>query len=317
MRFTNEIKIGVAIVVSVVIVVFGISWLGDIPLFSSGYRLVAVFEDADGLQSGNPVRTSGVKIGSVAGVELAEDARSVGVVLRIDEGVRLPEGSTARVGGFSALGDLAVEILPGPPTGALLDDGDRIATRSSSDLIGLFQDNAERLFGSADTLLTGAAGTFASVDQLLADPEGDLLGTLAELRQTAAAANDLLRAERRRIGTTLAGLQEVSENAAVLTADLGRFTEENADTLAAAVQQLHQTLRRVDRSLEEVETLSASLDAVLVKLNEGEGTLGLMLNDPSLYYNLNAAVTNLNTLLLDFQNDPKRYLQELNLVDVF
>lgn len=317
MKFANEAKVGLAIVVAAIVLFFGISFLADTPLFGRGYQLTAVFDDADGLLAGNPVRTSGVKIGAVQEVALSADAQEVGVRLRIDEGVRLPRGSYARIGGFSALGDLAVEIIPGPPGAPPLTDGDRLPTRGSADLIGLFQDNAERLFGSADTLLTGAAGTFASIDRLLADPEGDFLGTLAELRGTAAATGQLLRAERERIRATLAGLQETSANLAVLSADVGRFTEENADTLAAAVQQLNRTLRRVDASLEDVETLSASLDSVLVKLNTGQGTLGLMLNDPDLYYNANAALTNLNQLLIDFQNDPKRYLQELRLVDLF
>ena len=72
-----------------------------------------------------------------------------------------------------------------------------------------------------------------------------------------------------------------------------------------------------DASLASFESTSAQLDAVLAKLDSGEGTLGLMLNDPTLYHNLNEAATNLNQLVADFQADPKRYLKDLRLVDVF
>src|SRR5690554_2701451 len=186
MRFGNEFKVGVTIVLTALVLFVGVRFLAGLPVFGSGYTLVAVFDDSEGLTSGNPVDVSGVQIGTVRGVRLLPGAQAAEATLAITSDVALPRGYVARIGGFSALGDVSVTIRPGPPGAPPLADGDTILTRPSTDLIGLFQNNAERLFGSVDTLVTGAAGTFSTVNALLADPESDLRGTLAELRGAAA-----------------------------------------------------------------------------------------------------------------------------------
>ncbi len=120
--------------------------------------------------------------------------------------------------------------------------------------------------------------------------------TAAEARQTARAVGDELLAT---------------------TGTLRILAETNADSLSLAVSQLNGTLRRVDQTLASLNTLAASLDGTLSSVNSTDGTLGLLLNDPSLYYNANAAAASLQQLLQDIQNDPGRYVKELDLVRVF
>jgi phospholipid/cholesterol/gamma-HCH transport system substrate-binding protein len=317
MRYGNEFKVGVAIVLTALVAFFGIRFLSGLSLFGTGYELVAVFDDTEGLTSGNAVEVSGVQIGAVTSVELLPGARAASARLLITGATDLPRGSVARIGGFSALGDVGVTIVPGPPGAPPLEAGDTLLTRPSSDILNMVQDNAERIFGNVDTLLIGASGTFETVDDLLGDPDSDLRATLAALRQAADATNQILASQRDQIAATLASLRAASEGVSDLTASANTFADENADSLAATIANLNRTLATVDQSLTSFEETSAELDAVLTKLNEGEGTLGLMLNDPTLYNNLNTAATNLNQLVTDFQADPKRYLKDLRLVDVF
>jgi phospholipid/cholesterol/gamma-HCH transport system substrate-binding protein len=317
MRYSNEFKVGLAIVLAAAVAFFGIRYLAGLSFFGTGYELVAVFEDTEGLTSGNPITVSGVQIGTVRDVDLLPGAGAARALLAITSDTPLPRGTVARIGGFSALGDVRVALDPGPPTAPPLNDGDTLRTRPSADLAGLVQNNAERVFGNVDTLLIGAAGTFSNVDALLNDEGSDLRATLAELRGAATAANRLLASQRTQIAATLASLEAAAEGVDDLTVTAGTFADENADSLAATIQNLNRVLATVDESLDSFESTSAELDAVLTKLNEGEGTLGLMLNDPTLYNNLNTAATSLNQLVLDFQADPKRYLKDLRLVDVF
>ena len=76
-------------------------------------------------------------------------------------------------------------------------------------------------------------------------------------------------------------------------------------------------LDRLDRTLASLESTTAGIDAIVSKIEQGEGTLGLLVNDPSLYHQLDSTLTTLNRILLDFERDPKRYLKDLKLVDVF
>lgn len=316
MNYSNEIKVGIAIVLTALVLFFGIRFLAGLPAFDSGYELIAIFDDSEGLASGNPVAVSGVQIGSVRSVELMPGARAAEVRLAIFGDTELSRGTVARVGGFSALGDVRVSLNPGPLGAPALGDGDTLLTRASTDLVGMFQNNAERLFGSIDTLVTGAAGTFDSVDDLLAE-DGDIRATVVELQGAAQSANQLLRSQQAQLAETLANLNRATSGVADLTDQANDFTEQNADSLAQTVARLNRALAGVETSLASFEATSDQLDLVLAKLNEGEGTLGLMLNDPTLYNNLNEAATNLNQLVADFQADPKRYLKDLRLVDVF
>ncbi len=317
MRFQNEVLVGAAVVLAVAIAVFGIRFLEGRPLFGGGFGLVGVFEDAQGLTAGSQVRVAGVRVGTVEAVRLGPDARGVLVEMALDPGVEIPRGATLGTGGLSALGDVNVAITPGPARNAPLADGDTVYAGPGGDLLGLLQENGGRLVGAADTLVTSAAGTFATVDGLLADTEGDLRQTLAALRGAATSADALLRSERGRLRATLASLEAASASAAELSDAASRFAADNGDSLAATVAQLNRTLARVDASLDGLDQTTAGLDDVLAKLNGGEGTLGLLLTEPGLYRDAEAALANLNALLADFQENPRRYLQELRLVDVF
>lgn len=317
MKYSNEVKVGVAIVLTALVLFFGVRFLSGLPLFGSGYQLVAVFDDTEGLASGNPVDVSGVQIGTVDHVRLLPGAAAAEVTMTITGDTELPRGTVARVGGFSALGDVSVSLQPGPVGAPPLADGDTLLTRESSDLVGLVQNNAERIFGNLDTLIVGAAGTFSNVDLLLADPESDLRATLANLNRASQAANRLLVSQQEQLAATLANLNRASRGVADLSGRANAFTDQNADSLALTIERLNRALLGAEAGLASFETTSAQLDTLLARLNDGEGTLGLMLNDPTLYYNLNEAATNLNRLVVEFQANPKRYLQELRLVDVF
>ncbi len=114
MEYSNEIKVGIAIVVAVVAAVFGVRFLQDLPLFGDTYAVKAEFEEASGLTAGNPVRMKGVNVGSVESIRLDQETQTVRARLRIEEGIRIPEGSHAKVAGFSGIGGVRISILPGP-----------------------------------------------------------------------------------------------------------------------------------------------------------------------------------------------------------
>ena len=76
-------------------------------------------------------------------------------------------------------------------------------------------------------------------------------------------------------------------------------------------------LARMDRNLKSFESVSASLAEILRKINEGEGTLGLFVNDPGVYQKMDSVLSSLDALLIDFRNNPDKFMKELRLVDIF
>ncbi len=337
---TNEIKVALSVLLAAVVLFAGVRFLSGQPLFGGGYDVVAVFDDAQGLTSGAIVRLNGVRVGEVREVDLSPDARRVLVTMAINGDVEIPRGSTVQTSGISALGEVNVEISPpqGATAGRPLAGGDTLVAVSTPDLFDLISGESNSLTARADTALIGAVNTFTTLDRILTNSGGDIEGVLAQLRFLSQAATTLVTQERGRIDRTLASLEAAAANASSVSDRVGRdvldlstvvgndvvatsgvvrgLAEANADSVTAAVNNLSSALRRADEQLAALTVLTADLGTITTDLdstlNSPAGTLGLLLNDPSLYYNANAAAATLQQILQDLQADPSRYLKELD-----
>ncbi len=310
MQYSNELKVGAAIVLAAVAAFVGIRFFQNVPLFESSYTLYAEFENANGLVSGKPVRMKGVKVGSVERVQLDPQSQTVRVEMKLERGPRVPEGSEASVAGISALGGVHVSIAPGPRDNPQLAPGATLGTPDTPSSLGRLTEQAPALASKADSVLRNTNATMASLNRLLRRPDSDLRQSLAALRGMATDLEQVTDAEKATLRRLLQNLESVS-------GDLRDFTGENSDSLDVAIRRLNQSLDRLNRGLASFEQTSATLDTIATKLNEGSGTAGRLLNDPGLYVRLDSAAAQANTLLKDFQNDPGRYLEDLTLVKVF
>lgn len=327
---SNELKVGLTVLVAGLALFFGLRFLQGLPVFGSGYEVVVIFENAQGLTPGNPVRLSGVDIGAVREVALHDGGRAVLVRLGIDPEVEIPRGSRIGVGGLAALGDVYVTIAPpeGASAGRPLVDGDTLRAAPSGDLVSLLTDRAGPIAQRADTLLASAITTFRGVEGLVNDSGDDLDATLANLRFLTTATTRILLAERERIGGISSALERAALSAErtagtaeALAAEYGDAFRGRApglsDSLALTLASLNARLRQLEASLAGLDRVAVNLDSTLALANSPDGSLGLLLRDPSLYHNANAAAASLEQLLTDFQNNPARYLEELKLVDLF
>ena len=327
---SQELKIGLVVLAALVLLFVGIRFLQGLPIFDESYEVVVVFDDAQGLTPGNAVQLSGVEVGTVREVVLADGGRAVHVTLAIDPDVEIPRGSRFSVGGFSMLGDVFVSVEPpeGATAGRPLVDGDTLRAVPDTDLVSLLTDRAEPLALRADTLLTSAVNTFRRVEALVEGSGDDLDATLANLRFLTTATTRLLLEERERIGGITASLERAALSAertattaealaAEFSAEFGGQAPVFRDSLTLAVASLNARLRQLETSLEGLDRVTVSLDSTLALATSPDGSLGLLLRDPSLYHNANAAAASLEQLLTDFQNDPARYLEQMRLIDLF
>jgi phospholipid/cholesterol/gamma-HCH transport system substrate-binding protein len=310
MKYSNEIKVGATIIAAAIVFFLGLRYFQDIPVFQQGYVLKARFQEAGGLVSGNPVQINGVSVGRVEEVALEPETQSVEVRFRMDGDVPVPEGSQARISGLSTFGGVRLVIAPGPSSNPRLTAGSFVPSPPSDDLLDRLSDQAPVLASKADTLLTSANSTLAATTRLIGNPNSPLNRTLEDVNETAAVIRQLARAERGRISRVLQNLEQISS-------DLESFTSENSDSLGTTVTRLNQTLDRANRNLATLERTTQNLDQVVAKINNGEGTLGRLANDPSLYMRLDSAAVRVNSILREFENDPSRYLQDMTLVRVF
>ncbi len=303
MKTRNEIKIGVAVAIVTGLFVFGTRYLQDKPFFSGKVRYLTTFSDAGGLVTGNAVRVNGVPVGSVTRISLVEgDAR---IEFSVSASVPLTEGTTAAVGGAALLGVTRLNLILGPDDGVPYEHGDHIPSVEGDDL-GQILGSAPALIERTDSLIAGTTQTLESARGLIDNPDGNLQGALAAIEQTANEITVVLQAER----DNLAGVLKYIRDAA------GSFDTLARDSLAVTAARLNALLSGFDQNLELLKQTTLSLNTLIAKLNSGEGSLGRLINEDSLYIELHGALRRINQILEDFENDPKKYLKDLTLVDI-
>ncbi|NBB73533.1 MAG: MCE family protein [Bacteroidetes bacterium] len=310
MKYSNEVKVGLSLVLAALVFYFGIRYMQNIPLFQGSYVLETSFADASGLGTGNPVRVNGVNVGTVESVTLDPQARRARVRFRVDKSVQIPEGSTASISGVSALGGVRLSISLGAPDNAPIPPGGFVPSPPEEDILAQLSDQAPVLAARTDSLLRSANQTLEDAQTLFKSPDSGVQTTLSSIRGSADALSTLLRED-------LEQLNEVVANTELLTEELGALVRDNRDSLNATVDNVNRVLSQTERNLVVLERTSTNLDRIIQKIDEGEGTIGRLVNDPSLYVRLDSAATRLNTILDDFQQQPGRYLKDMTLVRVF
>mgnify|MGYP006423843691 CR=1 FL=1 len=310
MEYSNELKIGASILAAVVIFFVGYRYLQDLPIFQDSYVMAATFDDAGGLVSGNPVTLQGVNVGSVESVRLDQAEQVVRVQFTVNEGVPIPEGSYADVSGFSALSGVRLSIQPGPSGNPPLPPGSTLEAPPGGDVLDQLSRQAPTLASKADSVLGNANIALGALGQQLGNPQSDLRNSIRAFNATLANLQQIT-------GSDDAPLRRTLRNLEAVTADLEQFTDPGSDSLTVTVHRLNRALARVETNLNNLERTTQSLGELTAKMNEGDGTIGRLVNDPSLYLRLDSTAARTNRILDDLKQNPGRYLKEMTLVKVF
>ena len=309
-KISNEIKVGVTIIAATVIFILGVRYFEDLPLFDSTYDLVAEFENAGGLIGGNLVRVNGVAVGSVQNVAISPESGKVLVNFHVDPAIPVTEGTYGTIAGFDALGVVRLDLVLGPADAPQIPEGGMIGSRSGTDLMAEMTAQAPELLADVDSVLDEFNEVLVQTNRMLSSPESEFRQTLRATQGSVALIEEMIAAERNRISSILAGVD-------TLTSGLNEAMGPDGERAAAVVAQLESTLETLNEDLEAFAETNTQLQTLLRKLNEGEGTLGLLINDPAMYHRMDSTLNGLNNLISDFQENPARYLKEMKLVDLF
>ncbi len=279
----NLTALGLLVLLAGGVFIWGFFFLLGDPIGVGGDEVVIVMEDGAGLSRGDPVQLNGVQVGTVRGVEL-QPAEGVTVRIKVSGDIRLP-ADTRAVARSDVFGTHTVQLLPGQALVAL-EGGDTIQGLTQKPLTHL----ATELGGQA-------RGIMASADSLLSPRAvGDLQATAAVLPEAAQQ----LRAAFGELSLAAAALRRTAEEM------------ERSEAGAAAGQTLadvRQSARAATETLHVMELSMQSLASVLGKMDRGEGTLGRLVNDTSLYVDLGATLAEVRALTSDIRENPKKYVQ--------
>jgi ABC-type transporter Mla subunit MlaD len=309
LKINNELKIGLTIVLAVVIGFIGFRVMKDVPIFRQGTVIYTKYDRVDGLSVGTPVTLRGIKIGSIQSLILLP-SDSVNVALNINLTDGLPVGSIAYVRSVDLLGSRGIEIVRGKST-ILIEHEDEIVGVYENGFIG-------ELATKGNQITENITETSDRVNILLTElqsivQEGgkdNIAQTLGNMNSATGQIDALLRETNDDLKQSIESLRKSMENLEGLTAD----EEGNIESMIA---NLEATSGELDVIAKNLNSITGDLSQIMRKINEGEGSLGLMVNDPNLYRNLDSLTVNMNEFLEQLNENPKHFLRHLRLIRLF
>jgi phospholipid/cholesterol/gamma-HCH transport system substrate-binding protein len=307
-KISNEAKVGAISILAIVLFILGFNFLKGKRLFSNDMMLNATYANLQGLQNSNPVVINGLNVGKVSAIEANTDMSKLLVRLKITKDILIPNNSIAVIK-TNPLGTPNVEILLGNST-SFYKSNDSIGTKPTN---GMFNE----LLGKVDPVLGNLTSATSSADSLLTNLNtvidknnkaniAEMLRNFSQISTslitTTSSLNALINSQKAAIGGTLSNVNGITENLKgnnpKINSIVGNFdkTSENIANL-----NLKKTLDTLDVAINNLKNL-------LSTLNNQNGTIGKLMNDPTLYKNLTSTANKLNLLLDDVRINPKRYI---------
>jgi phospholipid/cholesterol/gamma-HCH transport system substrate-binding protein len=311
LKLSREFKIGLLFILATAILVWGFSFLKNKNILAKERVLIAVYKNVNGLNSSNPIFINGVKVGQVD--KLFFDPRMNGdiiVQLVIVDKFPIPKNSVARIFSQDLMGSKAIEIVLGDSFDKAVT-GDTLTTDVETSLkdavnqqILPLKVKAEDLISSIDTMVIAIKGIFnEEARDDLSSSIKSIRNTFHNLETTSQNLDTLVLTQSNRLASILYNVDMITRNLNNNSQQINRIIDNLAtvtDTLAKAniagvITNLNQTI--------------TNISMVMQKIEKGEGTLGLLINDEKLYNDLDKAATDLDLLLQDIKQNPKRYVR--------
>ena len=283
---TKEVRIGIAGIVALFILVYGINYLKGINMFKPSSYFYVKFQNVNGLAKSSPVFADGVRVGIVRDIYYDyNQAENVIVEVELDTELRIPKGSSA---------ELVSELMGGVRMNILLANNPREKYAVGDTIPGKLNNG----------MMESVAALMPQIEQMLPKLDSIMISLNNILN------NQSIPATLHSVEKTAANLEVASGQLKVLMGrDIPQLTGK-LNTIGDNFITISGNLKEIDyaATFKEIEQTLANVKMVTEKLNSKDNTVGLLLNDPQLYNNLNATTANAASLLEDLKEHPKRYV---------
>ncbi len=286
----KEVQVGFAVILSLIVLVWGTLWFKQVRFSGGVVRYVVEFTTVGGLQSGDRVQVRGIRLGAVESFAISGDV--VRVRFYVDNLADLRQDAKITLTSQGIVGEMLLEVLPGE--GASAPDGHVFQGKVLQDMNAMMDEGAETL-ADARALTREVTAFIAEIRE-----DGRLAGMVDDAR---GVMNTIER-------TT----DDIAPDVKTLVADLNETTNTIRAAVAGPDSLLTGTLQGAESALARVDTLSQQLTRattllteVLERLEAGEGSAGRLLKDDSLYAQAESTIVAVQDLVADMKARPKRY----------
>lgn len=304
MKISNETKIGALTAVAITVLILGYSFLKGNDVFSGSNKFYAVYRSVEGLTVSKPVLVNGFQIGRVSKMQLHEDGRTT-VEFKIDPQYNIPDNTLAKLQSSDLLGSKAIVFELGNST-TYAQDEDTLR----ADIQGSLAESLQPIQKKAEVLITKVDSALGAINKIM-NPNfqknvdrsfASIANSLQTLEGTTKKIDAIVGAQSTHINGIMTNAEAVSGNLKASTAQLTGIAN-NLQTFSSDLAKSN-----IKGTMESANKAMADLQATVTKMNSGQGSLGLLMNDDKMYNNLNDASKNLNNLFIDLKAHPSRYV---------
>ena len=305
-----ELKIGIVGLISIMLLIWGINFLKGNNIFGNSNEYYSIYKNIDGLESSSPVRINGLTVGNVTDIYFhPNNSGDIIVQFILNDDIRFPRNTTAKIYNSDIMGTKAVQLVYGN-SNLFATPGDTLYSEIEGGLkeevnkqVLPLKNKAEELISSIDSVMT-VITTVLDKDarESLSSSLRSLNRTFSTMELAMVRLDSVIYKNDVRVTTILQNVESITTNLHnnndKITRVLTNF-ESISDSLAKS--NVKNTISNLDKSL-------AQFDKILQKIEKGEGTIGLLLNDKEMYNNLTSASKQLDLLIEDMKKHPKRYV---------
>ncbi|UYW02230.1 MlaD family protein [Flavobacterium agricola] len=296
MKLTREIKAAILVIGSVLLFIWGYSFLKGRNLFNTSHTYYVVYDNVEGLAPSAAVTINGLHVGKVNTITLEPKSGKLLVEILMTTDVDIPTNTTASIYEPSLIGAKAIAL-----------NLDFNSTEYAQD--GAYLEGTVKL------------GLTDNIGSLLSPLQAKVDSVLSSLNTTLSSVNTILDAKtQQELKGTIASLNTTMHNFTSISKNVDQLLVENKSKLSSAVTNLDQTTKsfaniasdlekaELDKLVNELQSTLTKVNGLLADIEQGNGTVGKIFKDPEMYDNLTKASNELNLLLQDVRLNPTRYI---------
>ncbi len=305
MKLSNETKVGALTAIAIALLFIGYSFLKGKDVFSSENTFYTDYDNVDGLTVSKPVMVNGYQIGRVSKMHLLNNGK-IRTEFKIQDEYDIPSNTIARIVSESLIGGKAIVFDLGNSK-TLANNGDPLQSDVQANLmekVEPLQHKVENLVVKLDSVLS--AVNTALDEEFQRDFKSSLRSISVSLNNVEKITTDvegLMGSERVRLAKIMQNIESISNNLNSNNAKINNIVS-NLDNLSSDLSktQIKETVDNANEAMLQVKSITE-------KINKGDGSIGLLINDDKLYNNLSSASQSLDELILDLKTNPGKYLK--------
>ena len=297
MKISREVKTGVISILIIILFIWGYSFLKNQSLMSKSRKFYAEYTTVEGLATNSPLTINGLKVGKISNITFNPNKEGVLVVeMEMTDDYQFSKNSIAQIYSPDFISGKSLRIKVVFDGAEVAQSGDTLKGEISSGIIGMINEQIAPLQLKVEQFIVNSDSVMQHLNAVLDQKNRE------NISQSLASLN-----------RTLKNFNSISEKADNLIAQNQGKMDSILSNAHNSMQQLSDMTTGLneaglDKTVEKLQTTLDEFNKVLDSINNGSGSMSLLLNDEGLYRNLEGASKELELLLKDMKEHPKRFV---------